>query len=801
MDTSRFARIAAGLALFVCFSATAQVNVLTYHNNLSRTGDNLEEKILTPSKVNANNFGKLFTYNVDGHIYAQPLLVSGVNIPGKGVRNVVFVATQHNSIYAFDADSNAGTSAGLFWQVNLGPSAATPNFDFGTRFGGYQEIRPEVGITGTPVIDSVSGTLYVDAFTHEGSAYLHRLHALNITNGNEQPFSPVVVNASIPGDGVGGSGGIVYFNPLQQLQRSALTLAGGILYINYAGYADTDPYHGWIIGFNPVTLQQLPNYIFNTTPNSTVAAFGANAGEGGIWMGGGGLAADANTNIYVAIGNGSFNAFNEAGGTEYGDSYIKFSTAAGLSVLDYFTPYNQDYLANNDIDVGSGGVALLPDQPGPYPHLMIGAGKGGTVYLMNRDMMTTGNNHYNSGGSVDFVLQTFSLTEGAFDTPAWFNGKIYYVATSDHLKAFSLTNGMFDIFPSSTGPRPFPYPGATPSVSADGTNNGIVWVVQNGTPAVLAAHNASDVTTEIYNSTQAAANRDQLTNGVKGVVPTVANGKVYVGGQNALSVFGLLGGALQFSAATYSVAENAGSIMITVTRTSGTKGAVQVNYATVSGGTAVDGVNYAGTSGTLNWADGDAAPKTFNVTILNDHLAGPNKTIQLALSGATGAAYVGLQSGAQVTIVESSYDNWKFIHFTANANNPAIAGNLADPDGDRIANILEYAFASDPNGSNTNSPIVGSLPANHLQLQFNRNVSATDLTFTAQSALTISGTWSNLLTFSPGIGWTTNTPGATVSESAPTGSPPDRRVTVTITDPFDVKAPGPASRFFRLRVQ
>ena len=520
--------------------AKAQVNVLTYHNDNARTGANQNETLLTPSNVRASTFGKLFTYNVDGYVYAQPLYVSGVNIPGQGIHNIVFVATEHNSVYAFDADTNAGQANGLLWKVNLGPSAATPNNDFGTRYGGFQTIVPEVGITGTPVIDLASATLYVDAFTHEGSSYFHRVHALNIFDGTERAFSPAQVSASISGNGVGSSNGVLAFEPKQHLQRSALTLAGGILYAAYAGYDDTDPYHGWVIGFNSTNLQQLPSYVFNTTPNANVASYGTNAGEGGIWMAGCGLSADGAGSLYFAVGNGSFNALNNAGGTEYADSFIRLSTSGGLSVADYFTPYNQQYLADNNVDVGSGGLLLLPDQPGGVPHLMLGGGKQGIMYLMNRDMMTSGNNHYNSEGSSDAVLQTFPLGGAVMHTPAYFNGKVYTCASGDVLAGFSLVNGMVAVSGYQAGPRIYPYPGATPSVSANGTSNGIVWAVQRSNPAVLVAHNAANLTNEIYTSSQAAGGRDQLTNGVKFAVPTIANGKVYVGSQYALAVFGLL---------------------------------------------------------------------------------------------------------------------------------------------------------------------------------------------------------------------------------------------------------------------
>ena len=478
----------------LCISspAFAQVNVLTYHNDNARTGANLGETILTPSNVNQGTFGKLFTYGVDGYVYAQPLYVSGVNIPGQGVHDVIFVATEHNTVYAFDADSNAGTNGGVLWQVNLGPSAPCPTNGFECRV-----IVPEVGITSTPVIDPISQTLYVDAFTHEGGNYFHRIHALNLTNGSERTFSPVAVSVTISAQGTGSTNGVLAFQTIQQIQRSALTLAGNTLYVAYAGYTDTpatDPFHGWLIGFNSANLQLLPDHVFNSTPNGTTTQFGAIAGEGGIWMGDGGLAVDADNNLYFSTGDGNFNAF--FGGTEYGDSVIKLSTTSGFSVADYFTSYNQAYYRTNDLDIGAGGVMLLPDQPGPYPHLMIAAGKPQYAYFLNRDMMTTDNHHFNSGGTSDNIVQTMPLGGGCFDTPAYFSQKVYYVASRDVIRSYVVSNGtLIPDLPGNFGSRTFPFPGATPSISANGTNNGIAWAIQNATPAVLVAFNATNLAT------------------------------------------------------------------------------------------------------------------------------------------------------------------------------------------------------------------------------------------------------------------------------------------------------------------
>jgi hypothetical protein len=525
------------VSVLISIHAGAQVNVLTYHNDNGRTGANLSETTLTPDNVNPNTFGKLFSYTVDGDVYAQPLYVSGLNISGQGVHNAVFVATEHNSVYCFDADSNTGGNAGVLWQVNLGPSAPCPVNGFQ-----FRAITGEVGITGTPVIDPGSQTLYVDAFTEEGTNFIHRIHALNIADGSERPFSPVVVAASVHGNGAGSKNGVLPFQARQELQRCALTLAGGVLYVCYAGYTDmsnTDPFHGWVIGYNAGNLQLLPKYVFNTTPNGNTDVFGSIAGEGGIWMGGGGPAADSANNLYFSTGDGNFTAYTN--GTEYGDSVIKLSTGGGLSVADYFTTFNQANDRVNDFDVGAGGVMLLPDQPGPYTHLMVTAGKAQHAYFMNRDMMTTDDGHFNAGGNSDNILQSMPLGGGSFDTPAYFNETIYYVASKDVIRSYAVSDGtLVPDLPNTAGSRKFGFPGATPSISANGDANGIVWAIQNAQPAVLVAYNAADLSTELYSSSQAPGQRDQLTAGVKFAVPTVANGKVYAGSQGALSVFGLL---------------------------------------------------------------------------------------------------------------------------------------------------------------------------------------------------------------------------------------------------------------------
>jgi hypothetical protein len=571
-----------------------------------------------------------------------------------------------------------------------------------------------------------------------------------------------------------------------------------VLYVNYAGYGDTDPFHGWIIGYDPKTLQPLTNYVFNDTPDSSRADYGEHAGEGGIWMAGCGLSVDANTNLFFAVGNGSFNGgTNLATTTEFGDSFIRLATSGGLVVTDYFTPFDQEYLAANDMDVGSGGLILLPDQPGPAPHLLVGAGKEGTIYLVNREQMTDGNIHYDP--SMNHVVQTLTGVIGfCFSTPAYYNGSIYYAGSDDNLNQYTLTSGQLPSFPSSRAARIFPWPGATPSISANGTNEGIVWAIQMGTPAILTAYNSDDLTTELYNSAQAASQRDQLTNSVKFAVPTIVNGIVIVGNTYSVSVFGLLAGVFSFSSPAYAIQEGQLFATITVLRTGGSQGAVQVSYGTADG-TAISGLNYTNVSGTFSWTNGETGPKAFQVPIIDDILGGPSSSLNLVLSAPIGGAALGAQSTAILNILEDSFDLWRWAHFWTNITNSAISGPYADPDQDGAVNLLEFALATDPNVPNTQPSLTASLVDSHLQVQFHRNTAATNLTYTVQAA-DVLGIWSDLVTYSNSTGWVPNVPGANGSESAPTGTFPDQYTAVSIIDPIDLRTNSPSSQFLRLKV-
>ncbi len=497
----------------------------THHNDNGRTGQNTNETVLTPSNVNQGQFGKLFSYAVDGYSYASPLYVANVSIPGKGFHNVVYVATEHDSVYALDAD---GLTTTPLWKVSFLQSGVTtvPCADVGE----CGDIPNEIGITGTPVIDQGSGTLYVVAKTKESSSYVQRLHALDITTGAEKFGGPVVIQASVSGSGDGT--GTVNFNSLRENQRPGLLLNNGIVYFGFGSHGDNPTYHGWILGYNATTLQQV--LVYNATPDGS---------EGGIWQSGGGLATDATGNIFFAIGNGNFDV--DTGGRDYGDSIAKLSTNG--SVLDYFTPYNQAYMSSTNIELGSGGPVLLVDQTsGPFPHLLISAGKDGTIYVVNRDNM----GHYNSNNNSQIpqylvnALLNSDAESGNYSSPAYFNGYVYFAAVNDRLKAFQLTNGLLSISPTSQSSVTYPYRGGSFAISANGTSNAILWAMQDntfGTPdnGVLRAYDAGNLTNELYNTSQAGT-RDPLDVANKFSIPLVANGKVFVVSHTQLIAYGLL---------------------------------------------------------------------------------------------------------------------------------------------------------------------------------------------------------------------------------------------------------------------
>jgi hypothetical protein len=493
--------------------------------DMLRTGLNDRETVLTPANINATHFGKLFSYAIDGVSDASPLYVPNVNIPGQGAHNVVYVATEHDSVYAFDAD---GSSAGPLWHVSfLGPGVTSvPADDVAS-----DDISPEIGITGSPVIDPATNTLYVVAKTKEVSGgtttYVHRLHALNATTGMEKPGGPVVIQASVPGTGVGGNGSIVPFISLRENQRPALLLTNGVVYVAFASHGDVLPYHGWVLGYRASDLQQVLAY-----------ADTADGSQGGIWQGADSLATDATGNLYVVTGNGTFDA--NTGGRDYGDSIMRLS-ASGI-VLDYFTPHDQAHLNTKDLDLGAGGPTLLPDQPGPHPHVAVAAGKNGTIYVVDRDNM----GGFRPADDSQIVQSLVSVFPINYRAPVYWNGHLYFSADLDHIKSFQVTSGLLSTAPTSQSALFVNFPGATLRPSANGTDNGILWAIERidaplvPMPGVLHAFDASNLGIELYNSTQAPNNRDGLDFAAKWSAPLVANGKVFVATNSSLNAFGLL---------------------------------------------------------------------------------------------------------------------------------------------------------------------------------------------------------------------------------------------------------------------
>ncbi len=533
---SILARLAISMVV-LSTAAFAQVNVLTYHNDNLRSGLNPSENILTPATVSEQTFGLLHTLPVDGAVYGQPLSVAGVKIPGQGTHNVIYVATQHDSVFAFDA---SGTSTTPLWQVNLGPSV--PNGDTGSG-----DIQPEIGITSTPVIHLTgtgAGYLYVVAKTKEsngsgGYNYVQRLHALDITTGAEALGGPTLIQATVNGVGDGNDGnGHVPFNPLIQNARPGLLYysngATNLIVIAFASHGDNGPYHGWVMTYDAKSLQQVS--VFNTTPNALTDPSGYPIAAGGVWQGGGGVASDG-TDLYFATGNGTFDPSTEA----YGDSVLKMTSS--LSVLDYFAPLNQQSLNDSDGDLGSGGVLLVPNDTtyNPTAQLMVQAGKDGTLHLISRNSL----GHFNA--TVDHIAGEFqNVMGGVWGNPAYFNGTIFYGPSSGALTTFGISGGkLVGNGPTAYSSNAFGYPGPTPAVSSLGTNNGIVWAVDgsaylgsgNTGPSQLWAYNASTMAT-LYSS-QNSGDRDVMGTAVKFTTPLIEGGHVYVGTMNSVEVFGL----------------------------------------------------------------------------------------------------------------------------------------------------------------------------------------------------------------------------------------------------------------------
>lgn len=504
----------------------SSVDVTTYHYDNLRTGQNLNEITLTTANVNQAKFGKLGELMVDGKVDAQPLYLSNLSIPGVGAKNVLYVATEHGSVFAFDADKVSATPAQPLWKISTQLPGEVPSDD-----RGCSQVTPEIGITSTPVIDRARGAIYVVSVSKDASGnYFHRIHALDLTNGKELFGGPTTITATYPGSGAGSSGGNVVFNPAQYNERPGLLEINGTIYTTWGSHCDLGAYTSWMMAYSADTLKQMN--VLNLVPNG---------GDGGIWMSGTAPAADAAGDIYFILGNGTFDTALNANGFpsrgDCGNCYVKVSSTTPLTLLDYFTPLNTVAESGADEDFGSGGPLLLPDvadASGKTRHLAVGSGKDAIIYVLDRDNMGK------FGAAQNNVYQQISgeLAGTEYGKPSYFNGTVYYGAVGDAIKAFPISSGKLATTPSSTTAIQFPYPGATPTISANGTNNGILWAVENGTPGVLHAYDATNLATEIYNSNQASGGRDQFS-GNKFITAIVANGKVFVGTPNSVAVFGL----------------------------------------------------------------------------------------------------------------------------------------------------------------------------------------------------------------------------------------------------------------------
>ena len=482
-------------------------------------------------------FGRLYSFPVDGYVYAQPLYMPQVAIPGNGIHNVLIVATQHDSVYAFDADS---PTPDPLWRVNfLNPDAGITTLSASDV--NASDILPEIGITSTPVIDLASNTVYVVAATKENGAFYHRLHALDMTSGAEKFGGPRLIQAAYPGAAQDGNDGVLSFSSRFQLQRAALLLSKGKIYIAFASNADSGLYHGWVIAYDATTMRQVGAWV--STPNGY---------QGGIWMSGCGVSADSNGDLYLSIANGPFDVYGEQPGANFSDSVVKLRPgASGLNLVDFFTPFSQAKMAKDDLDLGSAGVLLLPDQPGAFPHIAVTSGKNGHIYVLNRDNFGGYNTALN--GNPQVIQEISGQLRQQMGTPAYWNGRLYFgPGISPHMdgvKAFALHNGTLSTTPVSQSAAIYHLTRSTVSVSANGNGNGIVWAVDNDAyyaahqgPAVLHAYDARNLAHELYNSNQRAS-RDNPGQASKFTVPTIANGKVFVGTANQVSVYGLLQGA------------------------------------------------------------------------------------------------------------------------------------------------------------------------------------------------------------------------------------------------------------------
>ena len=683
-------------ALFA--QAPTPVPVLTWRYDLGHAGQNTQETALTPSNVNASSFGKLFSLPVDSTVYAQPLYVPALKMSDGLVHNVVFVATENDSIYAYDADSNGGANAKPIWQISLLTSAygaASGAVAVPWQDNGSPDVAPTVGITGTPAIDTATNTMYVVGSTKENGAYFSRLHAINIITGKEQPNSPVNITASVAGTGNGSSGGQLAFSALWENQRPALALYNGFVYIGYASHGDNGPWHGWLFSYNAATLQQ-----------TSVLCLSPNGSGAGIWAAGAGLPIDTtNGRMYVVTGNGSRTStppFNS--GSSYGESVVAFSLANGkITPVDSFTPFNYQTLNTMDWDQGSGGLLMPPDQPGSHPHLLITAGKEGRILVLNRDNLggyvagTT-----SSTNALQDISGVVPQAKGFWSTPAYWQGNVYMWAENNVPMLFKLNAGVMDTQPASKSPITSAYPDPSFSVSSNGTQNGIAWAVRvdqfnTKGPGVLYAWEANDLTSTIYQS-DTNPTRDNVGPANRFSIPVVTNGKVYVAAQKEVDVYGLLNG--QPTAAIPTISPNGGTFSSpqSVTLSSTTPSAAI--YYTLDGSTPTPAsTEYTSpltisTNTTIKAIA--SAPGYLQSTVRSATFSFTSQTASVTFSPA-GGTY-----GSAQTVTLSDADANAKIYYTTDGSNPSASSALyTGPISVTVSKTIK-AIAIDPALQNSN---------------------------------------------------------------------------------------------------
>jgi len=646
-------------------------DVLSYRNGPTDLGQNTNETVLTPANVNATDFGKLQSTPVDGQVYAQPLYMENVNItsgPNPGLHNVVFVATEHDSLYAIDSQSGA-----VLWQTSfINPAAGVTTVS--STDVDDTDISPEFGITSTPVIDPSTNTLYVDVWTKEiiggQTHFIYRLHAIDLGDGGEKFGGPDVLGDTIlnpdgsyqyvSGPAVNGNGtdsvnGTVTFNASIQLQRAALSLVNGVIYVGFGSLGDNFNYHGWILGVDASTMSTVA--AFNDTPNGA---------EGGIWQSGGSIASDDAGNLYLSTGNGTFDTTLDGNGfpaqQDYGDSILKLEVDPtssptnqngngwGLKVVDYFSPFNTQELDAQDSDLGSSSPVLLPDSAGSadHPHLMLSGSKVGTMYLLDRDNLGKFN------PQADQVVAEQMVTGPAYGPPGYFDGNAYFTGWNDNLKSFSVNDAQMTSF-TATSPDTYAFPGSVSSISANGDSNGIIWQVDHST-SELRAYDATNVSDELYTSDLAPAGRDQLGQAIKFSIPTVADGQVFVGTADSLETYGLLNASppqpnVQFATASQSVDENAGTFSVTVSLSAAS--GVDTTVPFTLSGTATIGVDYSGVTASPLVISAGQTSGTITGTILDGGQSTTDPTITITLGVPTNAT-LGATSSDTLTINPTS---------------------------------------------------------------------------------------------------------------------------------------------------